>query len=223
MRALAAVARWQETSEPADDGRRLPAVLTGLAAAGHQRARSAAPALRRRNRSRRAYSPALPVARFDRPVLRGGTISKTTRSRCGLTPRASIRDRAAIAEMLRMPVEKVRCIHHEGSGCYGHNGADDAAGDAALLARRCRAGRCGCNGCANRNMPWSRYGPAMVVKVKAGLDERGKIAAWDYDDLEQHPFDAAGAGRRAASRRAISRNAVSRAGAEAHSDAGRRR
>ena len=43
-------------------------------------------------------------------------------------------DRAAIAEMLRLPLDKVRCIHVEGSGCYGHNGADDAAGDAALIA-----------------------------------------------------------------------------------------
>jgi len=33
----------------------------------------------------------------------------------------------------RLP--SVRCIHVEGSGCYGHNGADDAAADAALIAR----------------------------------------------------------------------------------------
>src|SRR5258707_15734086 len=36
-------------------------------------------------------------------------------------------DREGIAEMLRMPASSVRCIHVEGSGCYGHNGADDAA------------------------------------------------------------------------------------------------
>ena len=34
-----------------------------------------------------------------------------------------------------LPKERVRCIHVEGSGCYGHNGADDVAADAALLAR----------------------------------------------------------------------------------------
>ena len=43
--------------------------------------------------------------------------------------------RAALAELLRLPPDKVRCIHAEGSGCYGHNGADDVAADAALLAR----------------------------------------------------------------------------------------
>jgi hypothetical protein len=43
--------------------------------------------------------------------------------------------RGAIAEMVGMERENVRCIHMEGSGCYGHNGADDAGADAALLAR----------------------------------------------------------------------------------------
>ena len=42
--------------------------------------------------------------------------------------------RKALAELLRLPPEKVRCIHAEGAGCYGHNGADDVAADAALAA-----------------------------------------------------------------------------------------
>ena len=42
--------------------------------------------------------------------------------------------RAAIAELLGLAPDKVRCIHMEGSGCYGHNGADDVAADAALVA-----------------------------------------------------------------------------------------
>src|SRR5262249_38937878 len=41
--------------------------------------------------------------------------------------------RGSIAEMLKMAPERVRCIHMEGSGCYGHNGADDVAADAALI------------------------------------------------------------------------------------------
>src|SRR5262249_48598416 len=40
-----------------------------------------------------------------------------------------------LAKALDMDVAKIRCIHAEGSGCYGHNGADDVALDAALLAR----------------------------------------------------------------------------------------
>jgi len=42
--------------------------------------------------------------------------------------------RADIAKATGMPLEKIRVIHAQGSGCYGHNGADDAACDAALLS-----------------------------------------------------------------------------------------
>jgi nicotinate dehydrogenase subunit B len=40
----------------------------------------------------------------------------------------------AIAQVLRLDVDKVTVQHRENAGCYGHNGADDAAMDAALLA-----------------------------------------------------------------------------------------
>ena len=43
--------------------------------------------------------------------------------------------RQAIARMLELPLENVRLQHVQGAGCYGHNFADDAAADAALLAR----------------------------------------------------------------------------------------
>jgi nicotinate dehydrogenase subunit B len=42
--------------------------------------------------------------------------------------------RASIAELLHLPKEKVRCIHVEGSGCYGHNGADDAGAGVLLVS-----------------------------------------------------------------------------------------
>src|SRR5262249_34211282 len=42
---------------------------------------------------------------------------------------------AHLAPSLGMKPADIHCIHVEGSGCYGHNGADDAALDAALLAR----------------------------------------------------------------------------------------
>jgi CO/xanthine dehydrogenase Mo-binding subunit len=40
----------------------------------------------------------------------------------------------ALVELTRLPADRVRCIHAEGSGCYGHNGDDDVAADAALVA-----------------------------------------------------------------------------------------
>src|SRR5260370_31460284 len=42
--------------------------------------------------------------------------------------------RKALAELLRLPADKVRCVHVEGAGCYGHNGAADLPADAALAA-----------------------------------------------------------------------------------------
>ena len=36
--------------------------------------------------------------------------------------------------MLKLPPDHIEVIHYEGAGCYGHNGADDAALDAALVA-----------------------------------------------------------------------------------------
>src|SRR5215467_8066877 len=49
--------------------------------------------------------------------------------------------RGNLVKALNLPVDKVHCIHVEGSGCYGHNGADDVALDAALLVRGAPNGR----------------------------------------------------------------------------------
>ena len=43
--------------------------------------------------------------------------------------------RRQLAQAFGMPVENVRCIYFEGAGCYGRNGHEDAAADAAILAK----------------------------------------------------------------------------------------
>jgi len=85
----------------------------------------------------------------------------------------------AIAKMLGMDPSKVRCQHQQGAGCFGHNMADDAAADAALLA------------CAYPGVPvrlqytrqqehqWEPYGSAMVIKTKAALNDQGQVLDWD--------------------------------------------
>ncbi|MDK1385764.1 xanthine dehydrogenase family protein molybdopterin-binding subunit [Sinorhizobium sp. 8-89] len=90
-------------------------------------------------------------------------------------------DRAAIAEMLAMPEEKVHVIHMEGSGCYGHNGADDAAADAALIATKVPGRPVRVQWMREQEHSWEPYGPAMLMKVSATLDDEGKIASWAYD------------------------------------------
>jgi nicotinate dehydrogenase subunit B len=89
-------------------------------------------------------------------------------------------DRDAIAEMLRVPKEQVRCIHVEGSGCYGHNGADDAAADAALISRSVPGRPVRLQWMREQEHGWEPFGPAMVTKVMASLDGNGAIIDWDY-------------------------------------------
>ena len=89
-------------------------------------------------------------------------------------------DREAIAEMLHMPPGRVRCIHVQGSGCYGHNGADDAAGDAALIARAFPGRPVRVQLMREQEAAWEPFGPAMATRAEAALDGEGRIVDWSY-------------------------------------------
>jgi CO/xanthine dehydrogenase Mo-binding subunit len=86
--------------------------------------------------------------------------------------------RGALADLLELPVERVRVIFLEGAGCYGHNGADDVAADAAVLARavgqpvRVQWSRAD-------EFAWEPKAPAMLIEAHGGLDAHGQIAAWE--------------------------------------------
>ena len=88
--------------------------------------------------------------------------------------------REAVAEMLRLPVEKVRVIWMPGPGSYGMNDADDAAMDAAILShavgRPVRVQYMRADGTA-----WDPKGPPAVFRLRAGLDAGGNVTAWDYE------------------------------------------
>ena len=116
-----------------------------------------------------AIGPSCAVALFDDSGL---TVWSHTQ---GVYP-----DRQAIAEMLQLPIEKVRCIHVEGSGCYGHNAADDAAGDAALISRALPGRPVRVQWMRQQEHTWEPFGPAMVTKVSAAIDGKGSIVDWDY-------------------------------------------
>ncbi|WP_454766517.1 molybdopterin cofactor-binding domain-containing protein [Cupriavidus campinensis] len=88
--------------------------------------------------------------------------------------------RDGLAEMLSMPKDKVRCIHVEGSGCYGHNGADDVAAHAAFLARALPDRPVRVQWMRDQENLWDHYTPAMVAQVKASLSADGTIVDWDY-------------------------------------------
>lgn len=88
--------------------------------------------------------------------------------------------RDGLAEMLSMPKERIRCVHVEGSGCYGHNGADDAAAHAAYLARALPGRPVRLQWMRDQENLWDHYTPAMVTEVKASLAADGTIVSWDY-------------------------------------------
>lgn len=93
--------------------------------------------------------------------------------------------RDAIAEMLWMPIEKVRCIHAEGAGCYGHNGADDAAADAAMLALALPGRPIRVQLMREQEHAWDSFGPGMVVKLRAAVRADGTIATWHHEVWSQ--------------------------------------
>ena len=86
--------------------------------------------------------------------------------------------RSAVAFALGLPAEDVRCVHMEASGCYGHNGADDAACDAAALAVKLPGRPVRLQWERSDEFLWEPLGPAMQIEVQAVLDERGRISNW---------------------------------------------
>ncbi|MEA2760588.1 MAG: nicotinate dehydrogenase subunit [Methylobacteriaceae bacterium] len=109
--------------------------------------------------------------------------------------------RKAIAEMLHFAEDKVRCIHMEGAGCYGHNGADDAGADAALLARALPGRPVRVQWTREQEHQWEPYGPAMLSRARASLDASGNIVDWQYDVRSNtHSTRPPGAGQLLAAR-----------------------
>ncbi len=88
--------------------------------------------------------------------------------------------RATMAKALDMQPSAIRCIHVEGSGCYGHNAADDVALDAALLARAVDGRPVRVQWMRDDEFMWEPYGPAMIMRAGAALKD-GRIVDWSYD------------------------------------------
>jgi CO/xanthine dehydrogenase Mo-binding subunit len=193
MNALAAAAKWQETASlPKQDD--LLAVLTSLptqTSTIFERGKSQATSQKtieatytRPYQAHGSIGPSCAVAQ-----LIDGEMTVWTHTQ-GVYP-----DRQGIAEMLRMPPASVRLIHVEGSGCYGHNGADDAAADAALIARALPGRPVRVQWMREQEHAWEPFGPAMVTKLKASLDSNGKIADWHFDVWSNtHSMRPGGAG-----------------------------
>ena len=88
--------------------------------------------------------------------------------------------RKQLAATLAVSDDDVRCIYLEGAGCYGRNGHEDAASDAALLARavgqpvRVQWMRADEHG-------WDPKGPPTLLDLRAGIDPGGNVTAWESE------------------------------------------
>ena len=193
MAALSAAAKWQETARlPKQDD--LLRVLTSLPSQDHTIFQQGNPSATGERTIEATYTrpyqahgsigPSCAVAQFADGVMTVWTHTQ------GVYP-----DRQGIAEMLRVQPSSVRCIHVEGSGCYGHNGADDAAADDALIARELPGVPVRVQWMREQEHAWEPFGPAMVTKLKASLDGNGAISAWNFEVWSNtHSMRPGGAG-----------------------------
>lgn len=117
-----------------------------------------------------ANGPSCAVARYEDDKLEIWTHSQ------GVYPL-----RSSIAAMMHIPEERIHVKGVPGSGCYGHNGADDVAAEAALLARKIPGRHVRLQWMRDDEHGWEPYGTAMVMKLEAGINASGRISAWRYD------------------------------------------
>ncbi len=89
--------------------------------------------------------------------------------------------RRELARALARPVDDVVVRHVEGAGCYGHNGADDAAMDAAVLALATLGRPVQVVWSRSDELGWSPFGPAGVVQIAAECGEDGAVLSWRHE------------------------------------------
>jgi CO/xanthine dehydrogenase Mo-binding subunit len=93
--------------------------------------------------------------------------------------------RGDLAKALRVNATDITVAHVEGSGCYGHNGADDVALDAALLARALPGVPVKLQWMHEDEFQWEPLGSPMTIALQAtlGKDSSGslKIIDWHHE------------------------------------------
>jgi CO/xanthine dehydrogenase Mo-binding subunit len=105
-------------------------------------------------------------------VFRDGRLTVWTHSQ-GVYP---LRD--ALARTLKLDPAAISVKHVQGPGCYGHNGADDAAADAAVIAFHRPGTPVKVRWRREEEFGFEPVSPAMVVTAHAVLDGSGRPAEW---------------------------------------------
>ena len=93
--------------------------------------------------------------------------------------------RQQLSNMLALQPQDIRCIYIEGAGCYGRNGHEDAAADAALLAKE--TGRpVRVQWMRQDEHGWDPKGPPTLIDVRAAVDAGNQVLAWESEAFLPH-------------------------------------
>jgi CO/xanthine dehydrogenase Mo-binding subunit len=121
----------------------------------------------RMNLSHASIAPSCGVAMY-----RDGRLEVWTHSQ-GVYPL-----RAALARSLKLDPAAIVVHHAQGPGCYGHNGADDAAADAAVIALRRPGVPVRVRWRREEEFGFEPVSTAMVTTVRALLGADGRPSDW---------------------------------------------
>jgi CO/xanthine dehydrogenase Mo-binding subunit len=87
----------------------------------------------------------------------------------------------SLALALGLEEADISVVHRQGAGCYGHNGADDAAFDAAFVALRTPGRTIRVQWSREDELSSSPFGAAMLIGLKAGLTAEGRPVGWSME------------------------------------------
>jgi len=198
LKKLAAAACWDEPAT-LPDMHALPEFLrmqpVDSTLAGEKKSDTPGPSLTSSEASRAAVGAQYFKGSYARPFLAHASIGPSCAlARCEANASGEITHvevwthsqgiynlRPDLALVLGLPAEKITLRHVPGAGCYGHNGADDAACDAVLLARAVPGRPVQLQWTREDELTCAPFGAAMAVDLQAVVDADGRISDWQHD------------------------------------------
>ncbi len=198
LKKLAASARWDEPAT-LPDMHAVPAFLRSqpveTTLAGERKSAAPGPSLAASEALRTAEGAQYFKASYARPFLAHASIGPSCAlARCQANGNGEITSvevwthsqgiynlRPDLALVLGLPAAQIAVQHVPGAGCYGHNGADDAACDAVLLARAVPGRPVQLQWTREDELTCAPFGAAMAVDLQAVVDADGRISDWQHD------------------------------------------
>jgi len=84
-----------------------------------------------------------------------------------------------LSSIFNKPEDDIDVQHYHGSGCYGHNGADDVVLDAVLVAKEFPGTHVRVVWSRADELSWSPLAPAMITKIDAKVSNDSRINSFD--------------------------------------------